>query len=174
MGYQPTVESGTEARIAELMEFLTPEQRTSIVTEAREWVEAHTPYIPHGKLKGIGCDCATFILCVYHSLGLVPEIDIGEYSIQAHLHSADTQYADTILKYSDEIREPEALPGDLVLWRVARAFAHGGIVVAFPQVIHSMNKHGVIYSDANVDDFLKGRPRRFFRRNFLKPHQGDI
>lgn len=140
----------------------------AVVAEARSWVEARTPYVPHARLKGLGCDCATFILCVYHNLGLVPDIDLGNYSIQAHLHRDDTEYRDTILRFSDEISESEAQPGDLVLWKVARSYAHGGIIVAFPQVIHSMQKHGVIYSDANQDSFLKGRPRRFFRRNFNK------
>lgn len=141
---------------------LTPEERIAVVAEAKSWVEARTPYIPHARLKGLGCDCATFIICIYQVLGLVPEIDPGNYSIQAHLHSETTQYVDTILQYADEIDEAQAQPGDLVLWRVARAFAHGGIIVSFPTVIHSMNRHGVIYSDANVDSFLKGRPRRFF------------
>jgi cell wall-associated NlpC family hydrolase len=146
---------------------LTPEQRLAVVAEARAWVEAHTPYIPHAKKKGLGCDCATFILCVYRDLNLVPEIELGNYSIQAHLHSATTEYEETILQYAEEIQEAEAEPGDLVLWKVARAYAHGGIVVNFPTVIHSMQKHGVVYSDANVDAFLKGRPRRFFRRKPL-------
>jgi cell wall-associated NlpC family hydrolase len=127
-------------------------------------VEAQTPYVPHAKLKGAGCDCATFIICVYRDLALIPaDFDPGNYSIQAHLHSADTQYVDTVLQYADEITEAEAQPGDLVLWRVARAYAHGGIIVDFPVVIHSMNKHGVIYSNANLDSFLKNRHRRFFR-----------
>ena len=154
--------------MSDQQEFLTPEQRAAVVAEARSWVEARTPYVPHARLKGIGCDCATFILCVYQNIGLVSEVDPGYYSIQAHLHSDDTQYVDTILRFADEITEQEVQPGDLALWRVARAFAHGGIVVAWPQAIHSMNIHGVIYSDANVDSFLKGRLRRFFRRNFSK------
>lgn len=143
---------------------LTPEQREQVIAEGKEWVELRTPYVPHAKLKGAGCDCATFIICIYRSLGLIPaDFDPGSYSIQAHLHRDDTQYVDTVLQYADEITEPEAQPGDLILWRVARAYAHGGIIVAFPLVIHSMNKHGVIYSDANLDSFLKNRPRRFFR-----------
>jgi cell wall-associated NlpC family hydrolase len=147
---------------------LSPEQRLAVVAEATAWMKAETPYIPHGRLKGIGCDCATFIICVYHNLQIIPAIDPGNYSVQAHLHTKTTEYVDAILKYCDEIPEAEAQPGDLVLWRVAHAFAHGGIIVDFPTVIHSMTKHGVIYSNANLDDFLLGRPRRFFRRNFSK------
>jgi cell wall-associated NlpC family hydrolase len=152
---------------------LTPQQRIAVVEEAISWVEARTPYVPHAQLKGLGCDCATFILCVYRQVGLIPEIDPGAYNVQEHLHHETTEYVDTILKYSDEIPEADAQPGDLVLWRVAHAFAHGGIVVAFPTVIHSMMKHGVIYSNANIDCFLQKRPRRFFRRNFLKPFTAE-
>lgn len=151
----------------------TAEDRERVVAEARSWVEAHTPYIPHARLKGLGCDCGSFILCVYRDLGLAPDVDLGNYSVQAHLHRADTQYIDTILRYADEITAAEALPGDLVVWKVARAYAHGAIVVSPPSsgrfmVIHSMNKLGVIYSDASIESFLKNRPRRFFRRNFSK------
>lgn len=150
------------------MSSLTPEQRAAVVTEAISWVEARTPYRAHAQLKGLGCDCATFIICIYRDLGIIPALDPGNYSVQAHLHTDTTEYVDTILKYCDEIPEAEAQPGDLVLWKVARAFAHGGIVIDFPTVIHSMTKHGVIYSNANLDDFLLRRQRRFFRRNFLK------
>jgi cell wall-associated NlpC family hydrolase len=156
---------------------LTPEQRALVVQEAREWVTARTPYRPHAKLKGIGCDCATFILCVYRDLGLVEDVDHGAYSIQAHLHKPLneaherllTQYVDTILRYADEIPEAEAQPGDMVLFKTAHAFAHGAIVINWPNVVHSCVGHGVMFADVSTDPHLKGRERRFFRRNFLKP-----
>lgn len=143
----------------------TQEERELIVKTAREWVEARTPYIPQGKLKAIGCDCATFVLCVYRDLGLVPDLDLGNYSIQAHLHrnTVTTQYIDTVREYADEITEEEAQPGDLVLFRVAYAFAHSGIVVEGTTVAHAMNQHGVIYSDYKKEAFLLNRPRKFFR-----------
>lgn len=143
---------------------LTTEQREQIVRESREWVEAKTPYIPQGQLKGIGCDCATFVLCVYRGLGLVPQIELGNYSTQAHLHkeTVTTQYIDTVREYAQEIPESQTQPGDLVLFRVAHAFAHSGIVIEGSTIVHSMNRHGVIYSDLNQDSFLKGRKRLFF------------
>jgi cell wall-associated NlpC family hydrolase len=147
---------------------LTAEERQYVVAEAISWVEARTPYVPHAQLKGLGCDCATFILCVYRQVGLIPEIDPGNYAIDAHLHTETTEYADTILRFADEITEAEVQPGDLVLWLTAKAYAHGGIAVDFPTVIHSMMKHGVIYSNSNVDNFFQRRKRRFFRRNFSK------
>jgi cell wall-associated NlpC family hydrolase len=144
---------------------LTPEQRKQIIQECKEWVEAKTPYIAQGQLKGIGCDCATFVLCVYRSLGLIPsDFDPGTYSIQAHLHkeTVTTQYIDTVREYAQEITEDEAQPGDLVLFRVAYAFAHSGIITEGSTIVHSMNRHGVIYSDYKQDSFLKGRRRLFF------------
>lgn len=155
---------------------MTPGQRLAVVAEARSWVDAHTPYIPHAKLKGLGCDCATFILCVYRDLGLIGDFDPGAYSIQAHLHKPLneehekqlTQYVDTILRYADEIPESEALPGDMVLFKVARAFAHGAIVIEWPIVAHAAIGHGVVLADVNTDPQLRGRQRRFFRRNFSK------
>src|SRR5581483_12448376 len=144
---------------------LTEAQRELIVAEAKAWVEARTPYIAQGQLKGIGCDCATFLICTYRELGLIPqEFDPGSYSIQAHLHKATvtTQYLYTVREFAVEIPEAEARPGDLVLFRVAHAFAHGGIVLDYPNVVHSMNSKGVIYSDLTRDSFLLKRPRKFF------------
>jgi cell wall-associated NlpC family hydrolase len=156
---------------------LSAEQRIAVVDEATAWVTAHTPYMPHAKLKGLGCDCATFILCVYRDLGMVEEVDHGCYSIQAHLHKPMseaherllTQYVDTILRYADEIPEAEAQPGDMVLFKTARAFAHGAIVIDWPTVVHATIGHGVVFADVSIDPHLKPpRERRFFCRNFSK------
>jgi cell wall-associated NlpC family hydrolase len=116
-------------------------------------------------MKGIGCDCATFLVCIYRELGLIPpDFDPGFYDINAHLHknTVTPQYIDTVRRFAKEIPEADARPGDLVLFRVAHAFAHGGIVVDYPVIIHSMNRHGVIYSDMKQDSFLLRRPRVFF------------
>lgn len=143
---------------------LTSEQRLQVVKEAEEWVTTKTPYVPHGKLKGIGCDCATFILCIYRDLGLIPDIELGNYSVQAHLHrdTVTTQYIDTVRQYAQEITEAEAQPGDLCLFRVAYTFAHSGIVLEGSTIAHAMNRIGVIYSDYKTDSFLLKRPRIFF------------
>jgi cell wall-associated NlpC family hydrolase len=173
---------------------LSSEQRLAVVDEAKAWVAARTPYMPHAKLKGLGCDCATFILCVYRDLGLMEDTELGAYSIQAHLHkpiSADawrkaglseseagktaeaherllTQYVDTILRYADEITEAEVQPGDMVLFKTARAFAHGAIVIDWPTVAHAAIGQGVVFADVSIDPHLQRRERRFFRRNFSK------
>lgn len=143
---------------------LTNEQRIQVVQEAQAWVEAKTPYVPQGKRRGLGCDCATFILCVFRDLGLVPDVDLGDYSIQAHLHkdTVTTQYIDTVREYATEIPEAEAKPGDVVLFRVAHAFAHSGIITAGSTIVHAMNRIGVVYSDYNIDSFLLKRPKLFF------------
>ena len=166
-GSDPSLRSGLRKEAN-----LTPERRDLIVAEAYAWVKARTPYVPHARVRGLGCDCATFILCVYRDLGFAPDIELGNYSVQAHLHRAYTEYIDTILRYADEIPEWQAEPGDLVVFKVARAYAHGAIVITPPSsgrflVIHSMTRIGVIQSD-DQESFLKGRQRRFFRRNFSK------
>lgn len=67
------------------------------------------------------------------------------------------------------------LPGDLVLWRFGRAFAHGAIVAAWPRIIHAeLQARRVLAEDAErsarlvtigerVADQGKPRPRKFFR-----------
>jgi cell wall-associated NlpC family hydrolase len=144
---------------------ITVQQREQVVAEAKTWVEARTPYIPQGQIKGVGCDCATFLVCVYRAVGLIPaDFDPGFYDINAHMHkeTVTKQYEETIRQFAVEIPEAEAQPGDLVLFRVAHAYAHGGIIVDYPQIIHSMNKHGVVYSNMQQDSFLLRRPKIFF------------
>lgn len=168
---------------------LTNNQRVSIIATAREYLL--TPYHAHSKIKGRGVDCATFLLCVFRDAGLVPDIDLGNYSVQIHLHRKDTQYLETIRRYANEITEAEVQPGDIVLYKVGRAgncdqhkrhkpscaacieadkdagYHHGAIIVHWPDcIIHavdpSVSKNGVIYSHALNEGFVQRKHKRFF------------
>jgi cell wall-associated NlpC family hydrolase len=149
---------------------LSGEPLQRVIDAAKAWIG--TPYHPGARLRGIGVDCAQILVAVYSEAGFIPAIETGEYSIQVHLHQEDTQYVDTILEWAVEISESEAAPGDLVLYKVARAFAHGAIIAEWPGVIiHAMNRVGVIMSHGTEEGFLRKRPRRFFRR---KQDPGNI
>ena len=43
--------------------------RQSIVAEALSW--EGTPYHHHGRIKGVGVDCAMILAEVYHAVGLL-------------------------------------------------------------------------------------------------------
>ena len=46
-----------------------------------------------------------------------------------HLHRSAERYLETVLARATEISEDAARPGDVVLYRFGRAFAHGAIVL---------------------------------------------
>ena len=55
----------------------------------------------------------------------------------------------------------EPLPGDIVLYKFGRCFSHAGIVIAWPQIIHSYRGLGVVYGEGDGGVFV-GRDRKFF------------
>lgn len=154
---------------------LTPEQiaaeRARLVAEAESWIG--TPYHTGGRLKGVGVDCLTFVVCAFESAGLIDHIDIPHYPPDWHLHRDDERYLEGVLKFADEVARPP-VPGDLVMWRIARGFAHGAIVVDWPCIVHAeMQARRVITDDAQrnarlttigerVADQGKPRPRKLF------------
>lgn len=126
--------------------------REAAVQEALTWLR--TPYHHMARVKGAGCDCATLLLEVYHTIGAIPEIDIGYYPQDWHFHRNDERYLGWIKKYAKQVDVPQK--GDIALFRFGRCVSHGAIVTDWPNVIHSYHKQGVIFGSIN-DVELKGR-----------------
>jgi cell wall-associated NlpC family hydrolase len=118
------------------------EGREAIVKEAVSWLG--TPF-EHGQcLKGVACDCATFIAGVYSACGLIPETEQRHNLLSDwYLHTSVNHYKRRLLRYAREIVTASATPtkdvgpGDIVLVGHIRADAHGGIVEHWPIVIHA-------------------------------------
>lgn len=139
---------------------LTPAQREQVIHTAKEWLR--TPYHHLGKVKGCGADCAMFPLAVYQECGILPkDFEPPEYSMQWHLHRSEELYLKTIEPFTREISGPPQ-PADFVVFKFGRAFAHGGIVVEWPLIIHSYIPHGVQYGNALQDGEMIGREIKFF------------
>ena len=139
-------------------------QRERVVAEARHWLG--TPYHSGARLLGVGVDCAQLPAAVYHAAGLIPLIPIGTYSPQWHLNRDEESYLAEVLSHARE-SAAEPLPGDFILWRVGRKWAHGGIVAGWPRVIHAVSAARVIEADADRDLLCPGHrlaklPRRLF------------
>ena len=130
-----------------------------IIQEARTWVG--TRYHDHARIKGVGVDCAQLLVGVFEGTGLAPDVPVPNgYSTVVPNGS---EYVDVILLYCNEIAENEAGPGDIALYQTSHGWMHSAIVVSWPDhVIHAMEKRGVISSHGS-EDFLRGKPRRFFR-----------
>ena len=148
--------------------------RDRIVAEAMTWKD--TPYVDHAGLKGCGVDCAFFPLRVCQAVGRMPlDFVVPAYSPQAWLNSPnqvdknrlkfeDTTFIDIVLRFAHrEITEAEVLPGDFVIYKVAASWAHGGIIIRWPDfVLHPVAGRGVIGSHGTKEGFLARRPHRFF------------
>lgn len=98
-----------------------------------------TPYHDHGEVKGAGTDCAKLLKCVYVEAGVMEPFDIGHYAPQHFLHQDEEQYLSYVMPRSREITQDEARHGDMVLYKVGKVYAHGGIIVkpGWPHIVHA-------------------------------------
>jgi NlpC/P60 family putative phage cell wall peptidase len=103
----------------------TADQRAAVVAEARSWLG--TPYHHAADVKGAGVDCAMLLVRVFCDLGLVPPFDPRPYTRDWFLHRSEERYLGALLARAREVRAPGL--GDIVLFRMGRCFAHGGIVI---------------------------------------------
>ena len=131
------------------------------IAAAREWVG--TPYHHHAMIKGVGCDCLMLIVAAYTTAGILPpDLEIPDYPPDIMFHADDHSYLEAVLDYCDEVTEPA--PGDLVMWQFGRTYCHGGIVSAWPMVIHAYVQHRqVLEMNVTDDSRLMRRDVRFFR-----------
>ena len=147
---------------------------------ARSWLG--TPYHHMGRVKGAGVDCAMFPLEVYREAGLIDDIEVPYYPLDWMLHRSEEIFLGIVQQYATErpvvvgrdletaaaetaplaTARGSAKPGDFVLYRFGRCFAHGAIVLEWPIVIHAVNGNGVILSDGEREGILVGRAKRFF------------
>jgi hypothetical protein len=60
----------------------------------------------------------------------------------------------------------EARPGDLVLYRVGRLYAHGAIIDAagWPRIVHAWYAARAVIADDGAAHRLAHRPHKFFSR----------
>jgi cell wall-associated NlpC family hydrolase len=134
--------------------------RAAVIAEAKTWLR--TPYHHMGRIKGGGVDCATLLAEVFARAGAVPPVDIGHYPPDWHLHRDLERYLAVIINVAHEIERP--VPGDIVLYRWGRAFAHGAIITRpWPEeVIHAYAGARMVVLDRGDGGRLAGRDTKFF------------
>ena len=54
-----------------------------------------------------------------------------------------------------EIAPQDVQPGDFVVFRVGRCFAHGAIVIDWPRIIHAVVNRCVTLDEANASTAMK-------------------
>jgi cell wall-associated NlpC family hydrolase len=147
------------------------EMRQAVVAEALSWVG--TPYVSNAMVKGAvggGTDCVMLLVAVYGNLGLLPkDLDPRPYPPQWHIHRNEELYMENIMKYAKEVPGPPArkpLPGDLVMFKIGKVFAHGSIIIDWPNVVHAIGAAVVMKEDVSKNIIGKRAlalvPQRFF------------
>lgn len=145
--------------------------RQDVVTEARSW--AGTRYHHMGRIKirrdadgrvvdRGGADCCSFVASVYQAVGLIDPIELPFYPPDWHLHRTAERYLTGVMEHATEIDPQAALPGDLLLFKFGRAFAHGAIVLGWPRIIHAHSRIGMVHIAEADQGELVGRERRAF------------
>lgn len=137
------------------------DQRAAIVDEARTWIG--TPYHHGADIKGVGVDCAMILVKIFCDLGLLEPFDPRPYTKDWFIHRDEERYMGFLLALAREVERPE--PGDIMLFKLGRCFAHGGIVSqADPlKLIHAYSPaRSVIEEEIMRNAALAERPHKFF------------
>ncbi len=159
-GAELAVSPTLEARLPYAQEFGDP--RKTICTIARTWIG--TPWRHRARIKGAGVDCAMLVAEIYIEAGLIPAFEIEEYPPDWHLHRDEERYLTQVLAHAHEISIAAARPGDLVLVKIGRAFAHGAIIseLGFPHVIHAFQPARCVLEGVINAGMFEGRPLKCF------------
>jgi len=140
------------------------EERQAVVAEARNCIG--TPYRHMGRMKGPGggLDCAQLVWLVFYNCGLTPFLPLEPYPPDFMLHHGVERYLAIVVERARPVDDPR--PGDVVLYRVGRLYAHGGIVVdpGWPHLVHAWAAARRVIADRGDTGPLARRPRKFFSR----------
>jgi cell wall-associated NlpC family hydrolase len=147
---------------------MTKEEQNAVVRIAKSWIG--TPYIGWASIRGPkgGTDCGQLLRMVYQEAQLIPQGDLGidpSYSLQVAQHRADTTYFNLVEQFTHEITEEEVQPGDIVLFLIGHAYAHGGIVTEWPRIVHALAHGGVREVDVTKHPKLMTVTRKIMTLN---------
>ena len=128
------------------------EARAAVVKEALSW--QGTPYHHQARVKGAGVDCGMFLAEVFERAGVIPHAEVEAYPPDWHQHQDEERYLANVERFAHQVdRAP--LPGDIILYRFDKAISHGAIVVAWPQIIHSYLRLGVVLDEGERNHVLR-------------------
>lgn len=138
---------------------MSAKQRVDVLLEANTWMG--TPYHHHGAIKGVGVDCAHYLIEVYSGTGAAPKCDPGAYPTDWHLHRSQEMFIEWVEKSGGrEIAQP--MPGDIALFKFGRTFSHGAIMLTPTRLIHSLKDHGVVVNDITDVELARAKEVKFF------------
>jgi NlpC/P60 family putative phage cell wall peptidase len=133
----------------------------AIVAAARDWIG--TPYHPCADVRGAGVDCGMLIVRVFVDSGCCPPFDPRPYPPDWHLHRSEERYLGFVRRNCRERGAEEAAePGDIVVFRFGRCWAHGGIVTkATPlTLVHAFSPAGCVLEEEVARNAMLSAPAR--------------
>ena len=130
--------------------------RTQILTTSRTFLG--TPFQLHGRIKGVGIDCAGLCICVGRELGLFPsDFDLTGYgNLPVGMH-------ETLKQYCPERQIQDREPGDILLLRIRTDDQHAAIMTDLEGggMIHSLLRYSV--AEHVIDEGWKKRITAVFK-----------
>ncbi len=137
-------------------------ERAAVIAEARSWLG--TPWRHQANIKGQAVDCAMSLIEWFHRPGVIEWFDPRPYPRSWFVHQDEERFLNTIVEHfhCGEIAPADARPGDLILYKIGRCYAHGTLVVGPQLVIHAFAKNGqVIYTETFDTELSSRKPRAF-------------
>ncbi len=134
--------------------------RASVIREAKSWIG--TPYRHYASKKGVGADCALFVMQVYVNLGLVKYKLPDFYPPDWAMHKPiGDKFEVGVKEYCDEIPKEQLKQGDLILYYFGKCLSHAAILIESDMIIHSEKPIGVTVSNRSTSKWYK-RERKYY------------
>lgn len=138
------------------------EQRAAVLAVAPSWLG--TPWVHMAGIKRQAVDCAHFLLRVFAEAGVIEHFDPPPYPRSWFVHQSEERFLGWVVEHFHCVERPmeQAQPGDVILYRIGRCYAHGALLVEPKLVIHAFAKNGqVIYTETFDPDLSSRSPRAF-------------
>jgi hypothetical protein len=144
---------------------LDDRQRAKLAKEFESW--KGTPYRGWSCRKGPkgGVDCGQIIKGSFMTAGFGPdEVPLpAHYSLCVGQHKEDSRYIDLVEMYLREIPETEVGAGDVVIYKLDKAFAHSALIVEWPNhVVHAWARYGVVGGHGMNHPNLRNKTHKFY------------
>jgi cell wall-associated NlpC family hydrolase len=142
------------------------EQRHQVSAIALSWVG--TPFHDNAEIKGAGVDCARLLKRVWEESGLIECFTLPHYSPQHMAHLSEERFMGWVRKFAHEIKQDDARPADLVLYKIGKCYSHGAIIIepGLPNIVHAWYPIRMVMRSKYLDGILGDRrlAPRFFSR----------
>lgn len=131
-------------------------ERAALLEEARSFLG--TPFHHGARLKGVGIDCAQFLIACYVGRGIVAPFDPGFYAPDWFCHEDGERFRRWMERCCVAVESPALpQPGDILLFRYGRAESHGAIYLGGDRVIHAFRGQAVIEDECGPGTPLAAR-----------------